>query len=52
MRVHPPFPWLGGKGKLADQILARLPEPARELTYVEPFFGGGAVFFARRPSGI
>lgn len=52
MRVHPPFPWLGGKGKLADQILARLPEPSRELTYVEPFFGGGAVFFARRPSGI
>jgi len=52
MKVHPPFPWLGGKGKLAEQILARLPEPSRDRTYVEPFFGGGAVFFARRPSGI
>jgi DNA adenine methylase len=43
---------MGGKGKLVDQIAARLPQPSRELTYVEPYFGGGAVFFARRPSGI
>jgi DNA adenine methylase len=52
MMVRPPFPWLGGKGRLADQILARLPAPSRELAYIEPFFGGGAVFFARRPSGL
>lgn len=52
MRIRPPFPWMGGKGKLVDQIAARLPQPSRELTYVEPYFGGGAVFFARRPSGI
>ncbi|MGC9217080.1 DNA adenine methylase [Acidithiobacillus sp.] len=52
MTVRPPFPWLGGKGRLADQILARLPAPSRDLAYIEPFFGGGAVFFARRPSGL
>ena len=52
MTAKPPFPWLGGKGRLADEISARLPGPSRELTYVEPFFGGGAIFFSRRPSGV
>ncbi|MGE0049438.1 MAG: DNA adenine methylase, partial [Acidithiobacillus sp.] len=52
MSIQPPFPWLGGKRRLAEEILARLPKPSRETTYIEPFFGAGAVFFARRPSGI
>lgn len=52
MKVQPPFPWLGGKGRLAGDILSRLPGPARDRTYIEPFFGGGAIFFTRKMSGI
>jgi len=40
--------WAGGKGQLLEEIQRRLPEGLRtgEIdTYVEPFVGGGAVFF-------
>jgi DNA adenine methylase len=36
--------WAGGKGQLLDVILPRLPAEITG-TYVEPFIGGGAVFF-------
>ena len=36
--------WAGGKGQLLGSILARIPSEI-EGTYVEPFLGGGAVFF-------
>jgi len=36
--------WAGGKGQLLDVILPRLPAEIPG-TYVEPFIGGGAVFF-------
>src|SRR3990167_5083489 len=36
--------WAGGKRELVPEILPRLPAGNR---YVEPFVGGGAVFFAR-----
>lgn len=36
--------WAGGKAQLTTLILGRLPQ--RINTYHEPFFGGGAVFFA------
>ena len=49
--VEPPFPWLGGKRRLARDINALLPPPSSTATYVEPFFGAGAVFFSRRPRG-
>lgn len=52
MTVDPPFPWLGGKSRLAENINILLPKPNRELTYVEPFFGAGAIFFSRRPCGV
>ncbi len=41
-----PLKWHGGKYYLASRIVALMP---RHLHYVEPFFGGGAVLFARDP---
>lgn len=37
--------WAGGKTQLLEEILARMPEKVSG-TFVEPFVGGGAVFFA------
>lgn len=39
-----PIVYYGGKQRLAPQILSLIPPHA---TYVEPYFGGGAVFFAK-----
>lgn len=41
-----PLKWHGGKYYLAAKIVKLMPQ---HLHYVEPFFGGGAVLFARRP---
>ncbi len=46
--AKPFLKWAGGKGQLIDEIAKRLPTELRtgEIdTYVEPFVGGGAVFF-------
>jgi DNA adenine methylase len=47
--VAKPFlKWAGGKSQLLDEIEQRLPyglSPGEINTYVEPFVGGGAVFF-------
>ena len=37
--------WAGGKARLLDRLMKRLP-PGRFKTYAEPFCGGGAMFFA------
>lgn len=42
-----PITYYGGKQQLADVILSMMP---RHRIYCEPFFGGGAVFFAKGPS--
>src|SRR5260370_1380313 len=39
--------WAGGKQKLASSLVELA--PARYNRYFEPFFGGGAVYFALRP---
>lgn len=44
-----PITYYGGKQLLASRITAMIP-PHR--IYCEPFFGGGAVFFAKNPSRI
>ena len=44
-RPAPFLKWAGGKGQLLDEIVARLPTGEVRGTYVEPFVGGGAVFF-------
>ncbi len=45
--MKPPFAYYGGKIGMARRIVAMLP-PHR--TYIEPFFGSGAVLFAKPPA--
>lgn len=45
-----PFPWFGGKSRIAPEVWRWLGEPA---SYVEPFFGSGAVLLSRpKVSGV
>lgn len=44
-----PLKWHGGKFYLASKIIALMPA---HLAYVEPYFGGGSVLFAKDPTGI
>ena len=41
--------WVGGKGKLARQLSLLYPPGVELMRHVEPFMGGGALFFARSP---
>jgi len=49
VKAKPFLKWAGGKGQLIDEIDKRLPHEEMQQgkidTYVEPFVGGGAVFF-------
>lgn len=42
--IKAPFPWFGGKAKVAHHVWAALGDVPN---YVEPFFGSGAVFLSR-----
>ena len=42
--AKPPFPWIGGKEKIAPYILQTF--PVKLAQYVEPFGGSGAVLLA------
>lgn len=42
--IKPPFPWFGGKRRVADVVWSRF---GNVRNYVEPFFGGGAVLLGR-----
>ncbi|MGB5546947.1 MAG: DNA adenine methylase [Polyangiales bacterium] len=41
--------WVGGKGRLLSQLRPLLPSGVERMRHVEPFVGGGAFFFSRRP---
>jgi DNA adenine methylase len=45
-----PISYYGGKQRLVKTILPLI--PTTHISYVEPFFGGGAVYFAKEPSRI
>ncbi|HRH03914.1 MAG TPA: DNA adenine methylase [Bacteroidia bacterium] len=45
--MKPPLTYYGGKQNLSKQILSMIP---KHKVYCEPFFGGGAIFFAKEPS--
>lgn len=44
-----PISYYGGKQRMLGLILPLIPE---HQVYIEPFFGGGAVFFAKPPSQL
>ncbi len=47
-KARPIVKWAGGKTRLLPELTTRLPTQFRR--YFEPFFGGGAFFFALRPN--
>lgn len=48
-RAMAPFPWYGGKGKMAKRILPLIP-PGK--VYVEPYCGAASLFWHRRPAEV
>jgi len=49
LKLKPPLTYYGGKQLMLRNILPIIPE---HTIYNEPFFGGGALFFAKEPSKI
>src|SRR5262249_14671687 len=47
--ASPIVKWVGGKTRLLSQLLPLLPPAVDLMRHVEPFVGGAAMFFARRP---
>ena len=45
--ARPIVKWAGGKTQLLPDLLPKIPKDCG--TYIEPFLGGGALFFALRP---
>lgn len=45
--AKPLLKWAGGKTQLLGEIIPKIPHQFG--TYIEPFFGGGALFFALQP---
>lgn len=45
--AKPFLKWAGGKTQLLDELTAKA--PAKYGRYIEPFIGGGAMFFAMQP---
>lgn len=42
--------WVGGKSRLLPQLDRLLPQGVEGMRHLEPFLGGAAMFFARRPA--
>ena len=46
--MRPFFGRMGGKSKIANNLISHFPDPNSYTTYVEPFIGAGNIFF-RKP---
>jgi len=49
IKTRPILKWAGGKHQLLPQLLPKIPAHPAPHRYIEPFFGGGALFFALQP---
>ena len=49
-RLRPPFKCHGGKAYLAPWVVSHLPAGHEEMTYLEPFCGGGSVMLNKSPA--
>ena len=47
--MRSPIIYPGGKGSMTTRILKYIP---KHKTYLEPFFGGGSIFFKKQPCGF
>lgn len=47
--MRSPIEWFGGKGNMVKKILPYITD---HREYIEPFFGGGSIFFAKRPAKV
>lgn len=47
VQAKPVLKWAGGKTQMLNDLLPKV--PASYGRYIEPFFGGGAMFFALQP---
>ena len=47
-KCKPILKWAGGKTQLLEHLLPKIPKEYNK--YIEPFFGGGALFFALKPN--
>ncbi len=47
IKIKPILKWAGGKTQMLGDILPKVPKTYGR--YIEPFFGGGALFFALQP---
>nr|WPF46889.1 MAG: hypothetical protein [Lake Baikal virophage 16] len=45
-----PYSRLGGKSRLKKVLINYFPDNYESMTYIEPFFGGGSLFFYKEPS--
>lgn len=52
MKTRPIVKCHGGKFYLCDWIISHFPSNAKDYTYIEPFVGGGSVFFNKPRVGV
>lgn len=51
-KIKTPISYYGGKQQLSGKIVKILEQSPVQKLYCEPFFEGGAVFFAKKPAEI